>query len=92
VTSSLHPFSRKRRPERNKMAHTVTEQHVKTKHRVRRLGSVWLWTMARKIHVKDILAFADELRAAAAPPDAEVKFDQGYVHREAMTVEWETTS
>lgn len=71
------------------MPHTVTSEHVKTKHRVRRLGSVWLW---RKIHVKDILAFADELREANAPLDEEVKFDQGHLHREAMTVEWETTT
>jgi hypothetical protein len=70
--------------------YTTTPETVKTAHKVRQLGSVWLWTGARKIHVKDILEFADSLREAGAPPDTEVKFDQGYVHREAMTVEWTT--
>lgn len=70
--------------------YTTTPETIKTTHKVRQLGSVWLWTMARKIHVKDILEFADKLREADAPLDAEVKFDQGYVHREAMNVEWTT--
>lgn len=65
-------------------------KHVKTKHAVHQLGSVWLWTMARKIMVKDILEFAEGLKEANAPLDGEVQFEKGHLHYESMTVEWET--
>lgn len=72
------------------MSYTKKEKKIRTTHKVRQLGSVWLWTMARRIEVRDILQFADDLREADAPLKQPVEFETDQVHQTAMSVKWTT--